>query len=217
MLELEGIGNQLERSTQDDFRSDREMSLAMLMSEVDSARADLQNVKNESTKYSDIALRSALRLSSSIEVEGAARRASVELRVLESRIQGAEHRINRFLVEWHKKFAIPFACIVFVLVGAPLAVRFPRGGVGMVIAVSLLIFGIFYISLIAGESLGDRGILSPFWGPWAPNFLFLVIGIWGLARIGRERSTARADTSWGEIWVGLREFFVRPIGRRRAT
>ncbi|MGH7463150.1 MAG: LptF/LptG family permease, partial [Longimicrobiales bacterium] len=119
-----------------------------------------------------------------------------------------------YQVEYHKKFAIPFACIVFVIVGAPLAVRFPRGGVGMVIAVSLLIFGIYYISLIGGESLGDRGKVSPFWGPWAPNFLFLLVAIWGVARIGRETSTARGG-GWLDWWIAFREYLGRP--RRRSA
>jgi lipopolysaccharide export system permease protein len=101
---------------------------------------------------------------------------------------------------------------VFVILGAPLAIRFPRGGVGMVIAVSLGIFGIYYMSLIGGESLGDRGTLSPFWGPWAPNMLFLVVSLWGLFHVGREMSTARTG-GWGELWISLRDFLR--FGRRR--
>ena len=61
--------------------------------------------------------------------------------------------VNQSAVELHKKFAISVACTVFVLVGAPIALRFPRGGVGLVIGVSLVIFGIYYVGLIAGEAL----------------------------------------------------------------
>jgi hypothetical protein len=68
----------------------------------------------------------------------------------------------------------------------------------MVIAVSLLIFGIYYMSLIGGESLGDKGQIKPFWGPWAPNVLFLLLSIWGLAHMGRESATARSG-GWGEM------------------
>jgi lipopolysaccharide export system permease protein len=214
MLELEGIGNQLERTTQDEYRSDREMSLAQLRAQVDSARLDLEDVRREALKYSTIALQQVQQYQPGYQGESAPRRAAVELRMLEAREEGAEHRINQYQVEWHKKFAIPFACIVFVILGAPLAVRFPRGGVGMVIAVSLGIFGIYYMSLIGGESLGDRGTLSPFWGPWAPNLLFLAVSLWGLARIGRETSTARAG-GWGELWVAMRDFLR--FRRRRSA
>jgi lipopolysaccharide export LptBFGC system permease protein LptF len=75
-------------------------------------------------------------------------RAAIEAQRLANNARDAENRMNEYAVEYHKKFAIAFACIVFVLVGAPIAVRFPRGGVGMVIAISLTIFGIYYVSLI---------------------------------------------------------------------
>jgi lipopolysaccharide export system permease protein len=94
-------------------------------------------------------------------------------------------------VEIHKKFAISIACIVFVLVGAPIAVRFPRGGVGLVIGFSLVIFAIYYIGLIAGESLADRGIMTPFWAMWAANIILTLVGLLLLWRMGRETATTR--------------------------
>ncbi len=94
-------------------------------------------------------------------------------------------------VEIQKKFAISVACIVFVLVGAPIAVRFPRGGVGLVIGFSLVIFAIYYIGLIAGESLADRGIMTPFWAMWAANIILTIVGGVLLARMGRVTATTR--------------------------
>jgi lipopolysaccharide export system permease protein len=79
------------------------------------------------------------------------RMAALEVRVLKDRAADLAETVAQRRVEAHKKFAIPFACIVFVLIGAPLALRFPRGGVGMVIGFSLLIFGIYYVSLIGGD------------------------------------------------------------------
>ena len=216
MLELEGVGNQLERGMQDDYRSDREMSLAMLSAQVDSARAELDQIRVDAQTQSRLAVQEALQ--NGIEtgvVDAAARRAAMELRILENRATSAQHRMDQYRVEYHKKFAIPFACIVFVMLGAPLAVRFPRGGVGMVIAVSLLIFGIYYISLIGGESLGDRGKVSPFWGPWAPNLIFSLIAIWGVIRIGKETATTRGG-GWSEWWFVVRDYFGSLRGRRSA-
>ena len=66
--------------------------------------------------------------------------------------------MNRYDVEIHKKFALAAACIVFVLLGAPIALRFPRGGVGLVIGVSLVVFALYYVGLIAGESLANTRI-----------------------------------------------------------
>lgn len=91
-------------------------------------------------------------------------------------------RINQYWVEIHKKGTIPAACIVFVLLGAPIAVRFPRGGVALVVGVSLGIFGAYYVSLIGGERLSDRLWISPLWAMWAPNVLFGAAGLVALAR-----------------------------------
>jgi lipopolysaccharide export system permease protein len=83
------------------------------------------------------------------------------------------------------------ACVVFVLIGAPIALRFPRGGVGVVIGVSLFVFSLYYVGLIAGEALADKDILTPFWAMWAANILLTGIGLLLLARMGREAATSR--------------------------
>ena len=94
-------------------------------------------------------------------------------------------RINQYWVEIHKKGTIPAACIVFVLLGAPIAVRFPRGGVALVVGVSLGFFGAYYVSLIGGERLSDRLWISPLVAMWAPNILFGALGLVALARSTR--------------------------------
>ena len=105
---------------------------------------------------------------------------------------------NRYLVEIHKKYSIAFACIVFVLIGAPIAVRFPRGGVGMVIGVSVAIIAVYWMGLIGGEDLADKGKASPFWSMWAANILFLVAGIWLARGMGRNLGGIRGD-AWSDL------------------
>jgi len=122
---------------------------------------------------------------------GAAVPAQAALESARLRAEQFRQAIFQNEVEIHKKFAISIACIVFVLVGAPIAVRFPRGGVGLVIGFSLVIFAIYYIGLIAGESLADRGIMTPFWAMWAANIILTIIGLILLSRMGRETATTR--------------------------
>lgn len=86
-------------------------------------------------------------------------------------------RTRRYAVEYHKKFSIPFSCIVFVLLGAPLGIRSRRGGVGIGAGIGILFFLVYYLFLIGGEQLGDRGMMSPFWAMWAPNALFGTTGL----------------------------------------
>ncbi|NLG60695.1 MAG: LptF/LptG family permease [Candidatus Cloacimonetes bacterium] len=145
-----------------------------------------------------------------------AERSASELAAFQNRARTLQRRINEFSVEWHKKWAIPFACIVFVLIGAPLAVRFPRGGAGMVILFSVIVFGIYYISLIGGEALGDAGTIRPFVGPWLPNIAFLGLAAWGLSRIGRETSTTRGG-GFDDFVHTTKEFLTRPFRRRRTA
>jgi lipopolysaccharide export system permease protein len=98
------------------------------------------------------------------------------VRSYEERVRQARVRAAHFLVEIHKKYVIATACMVFVLVGVPVAIRFPRGGMGLVIGVSLAIFAVYYIGLIAGESLADR-LAAPPWILWTPNALFTLAGL----------------------------------------
>jgi len=94
-------------------------------------------------------------------------------------------QVNKYWVEIHKKGSIPAACIVFVLIGAPIAVRYPRAGVALVVGVSLVFFGAYYVSLVGGEELADRRFISPVWAMWAPNALFALIGLWLLVQATR--------------------------------
>ena len=128
--------------------------------------------------------------------------------VLRARRDATAITLSRYRVEIHKKFAIPAMCVVFVLIGAPLALRFPRGGVGLVIGASAGIFGLYYIGLIGGESLADKMIITPFWAMWGPNVLMSVAGLALFARLGREHATSRGG-DWGERLAALRD-------RRRA-
>lgn len=81
-------------------------------------------------------------------------------------------QIQRYKVEIHKKYSIPFACVVFVLVGSPLAIRMSRSGMNMAIGLSILFFLVYYVCLIGGEKLADRGFTTPFLAMWSPNLVF---------------------------------------------
>ncbi|HSM05837.1 MAG TPA: LptF/LptG family permease [Longimicrobiales bacterium] len=114
-------------------------------------------------------------------------------------------------VEIHKKYALAFACIVFVLLGAPLATRFPRGGLGLVIAASSVIFAVYWVGLIGGEDLADRGIAPPWLTMWIPNLIFLAAGIALFRGMGRETATGRGG-GLDEIFWQVRGWFTRKRG-----
>lgn len=137
--------------------------------------------------------------------------AGVVMETARSQMLTARAQMNQFAVEIQKKFAISMACVIFVLLGAPIALRFPRGGVGLTIGVSLGVFGLYYVGLIAGEALADRSILSPFWAMWSANILFSLVAILLLSRMGHESATARGG-DLGEVTDAIKRLFRR---RRR--
>ena len=114
-----------------------------------------------------------------------------EVRIFRDRAHNARITAAVYSVELNKKYAIPVACIVFVLIGVPIAIRFPRGGVGLVVGASLTIFTIYYIGLITGESLANRLIVPASWAMWASNVTFGTVGLIALWLLRRQGLPAR--------------------------
>jgi len=109
------------------------------------------------------------------------------------RIESNDRRINSYWVEIHKKYSIPFACIVFVLIGAPLGTMTRKGGFGVAAGISLGFFLIYWAFLIGGEKLSDRDLLSPFWGMWTANIVLGILGIILVRKSARERVELNFD------------------------
>jgi len=94
-------------------------------------------------------------------------------------------------VEIHKKFALPFVCLIFVLVGIPLGISTRKGGRTSGFTISLGIILIYYILITAGEKTAMEGRISPFLGMWGANILFLLAGIYLFARSSKESPLLR--------------------------
>lgn len=73
--------------------------------------------------------------------------------------------------------AVPFACVIFALIGAPSGIRPVRSSSSIGVAMSVFIILIYYFFLAICKSLGEHGTLSPFLAAWLPNFAFLALGI----------------------------------------
>jgi lipopolysaccharide export system permease protein len=144
-----------------------------------------------------------VRVRSSIKVTGApenfrmpkrGRKEYITFKALASQKEIKEsyfRQINRYKVEIHKKFSIPFACIVFVLLGAPLAIRTGRSGMNTAVGISILFFLVYYVSLIGGEKLADRRIISPWLAMWGANILCGGIGVLLIRQTTREQRLIR--------------------------
>jgi LPS export ABC transporter permease LptG len=103
---------------------------------------------------------------------------------------------NLARVEIHKKFAIPFACVVFGILGLPLGITNRRGGKSSGFSLSIGIILFYYVMINNGEALARTGRISPVVGMWAPNIILLVIGIYLLGRANRDAGAERRESGW---------------------
>lgn len=205
IMRVQGVTNQLERADLGGFRGDREMTIAQMEEQVREAEGRVEAARKESRGYAVALTRlfqeGTLDLSKTsfdtVLTEAAARSALRQSAPWEAvnrfeshalQVRSGMRRANEHAVEIHKKYTIPAACIVFVLIGAPIAIRYPLGGVALVVAASFVVFCTYYVSLVGGEELADNLILSPFWAMWAPNVLFGAVGVvlvWRALQVGR--------------------------------
>jgi lipopolysaccharide export system permease protein len=106
-----------------------------------------------------------------------------------AQLENNDKEIDSYMVEVHKKYSLPFACIVFVLIGAPLGTMTRKGGFGMAAGISMSFFLIYWSFLIGGEKLADRNLISPFLGIWGANIFLGIIGIILMVKSARETIT----------------------------
>lgn len=85
--------------------------------------------------------------------------------------------IQKHVNEWHRKFTLSFACIIFFFIGAPLGAIIRKGGLGMPVIVSVLFFIIYYIISMTAERAARELVISPFMGMWISSIVILPLGV----------------------------------------
>lgn len=129
---------------------------------------------------------------------------SSNIRLLMDRRGAMERSISRFRVEIEKKYSIPFACLVFVLLGVPLGLSTRKGSAGLALGVSLMVILLYYLFLIAGEHLADRRMMPAFLSMWLPNIILTGAGILLTVRSLHEGNPLPIDRLLGRIRELLR-------------
>lgn len=111
-------------------------------------------------------------------------------------LHSLDRKANKYLVEYHKKLAIPFACVVFVLLGVPMAVTTSRSGKGVSVTLAMGVYLVYYLCLVGGEKLSDRGLLDPAISMWMGNAVLVAVGIPLFLRSVRETSYLELRWPW---------------------
>ena len=89
-------------------------------------------------------------------------------------------------MELHRKFSVPFACLVFGLVGVPLGIQPARAVKSRGFSVSLALIFLYYLLLTAGEAMAEKGVLAPVIALWLPNAIFALLGLGLFTAASRE-------------------------------
>ncbi|MCA9772929.1 MAG: LptF/LptG family permease, partial [Myxococcales bacterium] len=109
------------------------------------------------------------------------------------------------LVEYHERFAMPFVCVVFALLGIPLAVGPPRSGRSTGFIMGIFVTAVFFMLLRSGETLGREGTIPPWLSLWMPHLILGPCAIYLYRLAARERRFAPLD--WFDRaaeWVAAR-------------
>jgi len=182
---LPGAGGKAPAS-RSDFRTDREKSTDHMLRDIAGWKTNLANYHAELDSMSRSSLLASLTPHAGVRKPILKADETTALR-LRGQILSQRRLINSMMIEVHKKYSIPAACVVFVLIGAPLGILARRGGMAISLGLSLGLFILYWASLIGGEELADRLFVNAFWAMWSANFLIGSVGIMLLISVARER------------------------------
>ncbi|MBI5323987.1 MAG: LptF/LptG family permease [Ignavibacteriae bacterium] len=205
---MNASGFSLTRSSEDAIsRGDREMHIRDMQKIVDEARVSGVQVEKTANKQFERQFKyligkenlSARRYEREDEetdgtsLRTALKNASKRIDFLISSVNSSmmrkadyELRAKQYIVEIQKKYAIPFACLVFILVGCPLGIITRGGNFGFSAAITLGFYILYWACLIGGEKFADRGIMSPVLSMWLGNIIVGVLGLYLTIRVNNE-------------------------------
>lgn len=195
-------------------RTDRTMNIVQMQERVDTARAQQQRAEENLARQLDRQFRK-----DSVVVETATNAGPLtrdraaqsalaklsgirgELQRLGNDVMRARKEANKYLVEIHKKYAIPAACLIFVFVGAPLGIVVRRGNFGVSAVIALGFFIVYWACLVVGEKLADRDLVHPAVGMWLGDMVVGVLGIYVTLLVTRETAALRIEFPRLKKWM----------------
>ena len=120
---------------------------------------------------------------------------------------------KRFMIEIHKRFAYPAACLVLMLVGVPLGVTSRRGGKSFAWIFTIVLVFIYYLLSSTGIALGKQNWISAFFAVWSANLLFAAGGLFLLWQMASGGRVLNAMTTWTSRWqIAEATAPAKPIG-----
>jgi lipopolysaccharide export system permease protein len=122
-------------------------------------------------------------------------------------LKSQKENIKKHKKEWHKKFTLSIACIIFFFIGAPLGSIIRKGGLGLPVVISVLFFVVYYVISTLGERMAVFGQLNMFLGVWISSIILTPIGLFLTFK-----ATTDAALFDGDSW---KKFFQKLFGKRK--
>jgi len=119
-------------------------------------------------------------------------------------------------VEISKKFSLPFACLLFAFLGAPLGVKTGRSGKSGSFGITILVILLYYIALIMTQNLGRIGEIDSYASVWIPNIILLFLVIYSSYKMQKEKPFIVLDKI-ADIFMTIYDFSTRVFKRNITT
>jgi len=126
----------------------------------------------------------------------------------EDMLVSTRRNLNRFGIEWHKKYTFAIACLVFLFIGAPLGAIIRKGGLGMPLVISVILFIFYWIITTTGEKFSRESVNSIWQGVWFSTFIFLPAGIFLTYKAAND-SVVFNISSYGEFFKKIFRFLKK--------
>lgn len=111
-------------------------------------------------------------------------------------------RLRRYQNEIHRKYSYSILCLIFFFIGAPLGAIIRKGGLGMPVITSVLLFLIYYVISMVGEKFSREGMVPPSIGMWISTFILVPVSIWLTQKAVKDSVILNIETyfTWYKKW-----------------
>lgn len=122
-----------------------------------------------------------------------------------SNLKYEKKNIRKHEIEWHKKYTLSIACLIFLFVGAPLGAIIRKGGMGMPTVISTVLFILYYVISLIGEKIVRESLVPSYQGIWMSSLILVVVGVFLTYKATNDSSILNVDTylSYVRSFIGI--------------
>ncbi len=117
------------------------------------------------------------------------------------------YSVRRHQIEWHRKFTLSFACLIFFFIGAPLGAIVRKGGLGFPVVISVILFVVYYIIDNTGYKMAREGIWQVYQGMWLSSAVLFPFGLFLTWKAVTDASLFRSE-AYIKVFDNIKKFIL---------